>query len=401
MYEKVGMFGMPDVPFNNSGDNGHKGDQIRGFGFTHDGAVDTLERFHNAALFNFSLSATPAEVLRKQMVQFMFAFDSNLKPIVGQQITLSGTGSAAIIDRIDLLIARALAGDADLIIKTIIAGESRGAVWTASNSYQTDKASDGLFSETNIRNIALVAGQEVTYTAVPPGSGIRLGIDRDEDTILDNDDNCPANFNPGQEDANSNGVGNICEPPDFDSDGIRDELDNCPLLANVNQLDTDADDSGDVCDSDDDNDGLSDTLELSIGTNTLLVDTDGDNISDFDEVNYDGNANVFTPGADLNPLVMDTDNDGFNDDVELIAGSNPLDILSTPADGDINQDGSVNVIDLMLASQITLGLKTPTPDEMLHGDVAPLLSGIPNPDGVFNAADLLIIQRKVFGLVSF
>lgn len=38
---------------------------------------------------------------------------------------------------------------------------------------------------------------------------------------------------------------------------------------------------------------------------------------------------------------------------------------------------------------------------MLHGDVAPLNAGIPDPDGVFNAADLLLIQRKIFGLVSF
>ena len=43
------------------------------------------------------------------------------------------------------------------------------------------------------------AGQEITYTAVPPVSGLRLGIDRDLDGVLDNDDNCPADANPGQE----------------------------------------------------------------------------------------------------------------------------------------------------------------------------------------------------------
>lgn len=401
MYEKVGMFGLADVPFNNTGDNGHKGDQIRGFGFTHDGAVDTLERFHNAALFNFSLSGANPDVLRKQMVQFMFAFDSNLKPVVGQQITLSGTGSAATLERINLLIARALAGDSELIVKMNIAGQRRGAYMSGANSFQMDKTSGGFLSATAIRNIALVAGQEVTYTSVPLNTGFRSGIDRDDDTVLDGDDNCPANYNPLQEDDDFNGIGNICEPPDFDSDGIIDALDNCPLLANANQLDTDNDGPGDVCDADDDNDGLSDVFENSIGTSPLLVDSDGDTLSDFDEVNYDGNANLYTPGLDLNPLLMDTDNDGFNDDIELIAGSNPLDILSTPADGDINQDGSVNTIDLLLATQIALGLKTPTANEMLHGDVAPLNTGVPDPDGMFNAADLLLIQRKVFGLVSF
>ena len=45
MYQKVGMFGMPAVDFFNGGDNGLKGDQIRGFGFLHDGSVDTVFRF--------------------------------------------------------------------------------------------------------------------------------------------------------------------------------------------------------------------------------------------------------------------------------------------------------------------------------------------------------------------
>lgn len=29
---------------------------------------------------------------------------------------------------------------------------------------------------------------EITYTCVPPGSGLRIGLDRDEDGILDGDD---------------------------------------------------------------------------------------------------------------------------------------------------------------------------------------------------------------------
>lgn len=56
---------------------------------------------------------------------------------------------------------------------------------------------------------------------------------------------------------------------------------------------------------------------------------------------------------------------------------------------------------MLLATQIALGLKTLTADELAHGDVAPLVAGVPAPDGVIDAGDLLVIQRKVSGLVSF
>lgn len=394
MYEKVGMFGMADVPFNNSGNNGFMGEQIRGFGYTHDGAVDTLERFHNAALFNFSLSGADPNVLRKQMVQFMFAFDSNLKPIVGQQVTISAItpNTGAIRDRVDLLLSR-WGTETDIIVKMNIVGEKRGAYFVGGSTFQMDTTMSGptTMSDAQIRALALTAGQEVTYTAVPPGSGYRLGVDRDEDSVMNYDDNCPMNYNPGQEDDDADGIGNACEPPDFDADGIEDALDNCPLNANANQLDTDSDGMGDACDLDDDNDGLSDIQEQNLGTNSLLADTDGDNLNDGFEVNTSA----------TNPLLLDTDHDGYNDDVELNIGSDPNNSASIPPDGDINGDDAVDIIDILKATQFVLGLKTPTVDELLRGDVAPLSSGKPAPDGQFNTGDLLLIQRKVFGLAVF
>ena len=68
--------------------------------------------------------------------------------------------------------------------------------------------------------------------------------------------------NPGQEDADYNGVGDACDNGvDGDGDGVPDLGDNCPLVPNAEQLDTDKDGMGDKCDDDADNDGVSNTAD--------------------------------------------------------------------------------------------------------------------------------------------
>jgi hypothetical protein len=39
-----------------------------------------------------------------------------------------------------------------------------------------------------LRSFSSVLGLAVTYTCTPPGSGVRVGIDRDEDGFLDGDE---------------------------------------------------------------------------------------------------------------------------------------------------------------------------------------------------------------------
>ena len=53
MYTKVGMFGKVIDPDTVSLAP-HTGDQIRGFGFLHDGAVDTTETFLSSMAFSVS-----------------------------------------------------------------------------------------------------------------------------------------------------------------------------------------------------------------------------------------------------------------------------------------------------------------------------------------------------------
>lgn len=71
------------------------------------------------------------------------------------------------------------------------------------------------------------------------------------------------------------------------------------------------------------------------------------------------------------------------------------------ANGDINDDGVMNVVDVMLGLQILNGQIVATADQLSRGDVAAIVGGVPSPDGAFNVGDLLVIQRLMMGAISF
>lgn len=190
-YAKIGMFGMlphAQVP---GGSSSHQGDQIRGFGFLHDGSVDTLFRFFTATVFTF-----PSDTERQQVEQFVLAFDTNLAPIVGQQITLNATNSAIVSPRVDLLVSRAAAGECDLAVKAAVGSETRGWYRTSSGEFQPDRKQELPWSEASLRALATTSGWELTFTCVPPGEGLRIAVDRDQDGVFDGDER-DAGTDPG------------------------------------------------------------------------------------------------------------------------------------------------------------------------------------------------------------
>jgi DNA-binding beta-propeller fold protein YncE len=231
MYAKVGMFGMPNVPFNNAIDNTHQGDQIRGFGYLHDGSTDTLFRFFQATVFNSGSNVGfQSDTVRRQMEQFMLAFPSDLAPVVGQQVTDTGAAIADIGNRITLLRARSTAAftsevldgavtECELIVKGLVGGTPRGWRYTNPN-YQSDRASEAAYTQGQLDALA-DGGTALTYTCVPPGSGVRMGIDEDLDGVLDADerDAGTSPSNPGSKPGACN------DGVDNDGDGLSDLAD--------------------------------------------------------------------------------------------------------------------------------------------------------------------------------
>src|SRR5690606_19528949 len=188
-YQKIGKFGLPRDPFiNPQEDDSFLGDQIRGFGYTHEGSMDSVFGFLSQIGFvedpGFNPggleSDTPTE--RRQVEAFVLAFDSNMAPIVGQQVTLTSANLAAAGPRIDLLKARANAGECDLVAHGVQLGQRRGYLWK-SGLFYPDQILSLPLTDTLLRLQALLPHQEVTYTCLPPGSGRRVALDRDLDGV--------------------------------------------------------------------------------------------------------------------------------------------------------------------------------------------------------------------------
>jgi hypothetical protein len=119
---------------------------------------------------------------------FLLAYDSNHKPIVGQQITLGSEGGAVANARLDLLLARAEAGDCDLIAKGRLRGVSKGFLYVGGGSFLTDRAATGTISVANLKKLGSDCRTTLTFTCAPRGTGFRAAIDRDDDGVLDGDD---------------------------------------------------------------------------------------------------------------------------------------------------------------------------------------------------------------------
>jgi hypothetical protein len=171
-----------------------------GFGFLHDGSVDTLVRFVQDAfdvnndqsiadLTAFLLTFTGSDLTPGSLT------DPNRSPGVasldtpaaaGRQLTISNSLTVPLIDSM-IGLATSSTGRVDLVVKGFKDGLPRGWFFDrTSGNFLSDRQSE-TFTPTALRALA-ASGSEQTYTVVPRGAGKRIGIDRDADGYLDRDE---------------------------------------------------------------------------------------------------------------------------------------------------------------------------------------------------------------------
>lgn len=165
MYQQIGRYKGVLTSMNTGVPT--SGDEIRGFGFNHDGST---------------------EMVSEPGLEFLLVMDSEFAPIVGQQVTYGPASQTVSGPRIDLLLARGAVNECDVIVKGTVDGEARGYYRLPGGDFQSDREDEAPLPEPALRALGLTPGQELTYTCTPPESGLRMGVDRDFDGVYDRDE---------------------------------------------------------------------------------------------------------------------------------------------------------------------------------------------------------------------
>ncbi|MCG8407847.1 MAG: thrombospondin type 3 repeat-containing protein, partial [Phycisphaerales bacterium] len=223
--------------------------------------------------------------------------------------------------------------------------------------------------------------------------------------ICPSGDNCPYDVNPGQENLDGDAYGDPCDncpgvvnddQSDEDHDTVGDVCDNCPFMSNFDQLDVDGDGIGDACDNcpnvfnpdqvDCDSDGEGDACESAvsaIGSRYLEITPLADPALDPSTC-----YNIVVQACGVGQYVGAPDANG----VSQLVGSQDAACL-TPSEwctvivkgedivpdthytvelveqgvftflgadftwmwGDVNNDGFVSILDVLCASQVSVG----------------------------------------------
>jgi YVTN family beta-propeller protein len=159
---------------------------IAGFGIVHDGTDPTLQVFLSRPVFANINNNT---IIKNNIAAFVQCFDTGMAPAVGYTRTVSSANvtSTSISNDWSLLESQAAASNIDLIVKGTLDGQIHGLLHQpGSANYRPDTTNLTTLTRAQLTT-KIQSGDRLSIMGVPPGSGIRMGIDRDEDGLLDGD----------------------------------------------------------------------------------------------------------------------------------------------------------------------------------------------------------------------
>jgi hypothetical protein len=163
---------------------------IGGFGLRHDGTFGSLFLFYSQTIFTFSGNAAE----KTDIQAFLLCFDTGTAPAVGYSRTASFTNvaNASLSNDWSTLEAQAVGGtNIDLILKGTVDGVRHGLLYQPGlNNYKLDTTNAAALTRAQL-TAKIQAGDTLTLMGVPPGSGLRLAIDRNGDGVLDADEPRP------------------------------------------------------------------------------------------------------------------------------------------------------------------------------------------------------------------
>lgn len=137
-------------------------------------------------------------------------------------------------------------------------------------------------------------------------------------------------------------------------------------------------------------------------------------VANLDNKNLDITLRLLTPLSPDQPSIMDIsqsptgvyaskyDLTGYVSYTGAVGGFTSGRIAPLPSQkGDVDNNGIVDTADYLLARQIILDARPANAVEFYALDIAPLVNGVPAPDGQLNVGDLLLLSERLLGVVNF
>ena len=189
--------------------------ELTGFGSLHDGTRDGVRGFLELPGFNL-LQSDPARFTA--MVEFVNQFDTGVAPLVGQQLLATSDNVVEARAWLDRAEAAARGGQCDLIAKgwLWVGGlrEPHGACYgfgpDGNPAWLIDNT--GVITREEMLSLYVKPGiAQVQFTCVLPTHGRRLGIDQDEDLLLDFVESAGFNTDPSDPDTDQDGYTDAAE----------------------------------------------------------------------------------------------------------------------------------------------------------------------------------------------